>query len=179
MTVFRVNEDLLQRWLQDTSTSTRIVRSTSVTGEDHVTPLWGEVEPSFDNDTSDPSNDTLLLNVTQSISEDEVLGGSKHYYFLVLLVFSVFTVFGNVLVILSVVRERTLQTATNYFIVSLAVADLLVAAVVMPFGIYFLVSTFFFEPILLIHSSQRMRSRSLETHSFTGAFSCSDLRFRS
>jgi hypothetical protein len=41
---------------------------------------------------------------------------------------------------MAVLRERTLQTVTNYFIVSLAIADLLVAVVVMPFGVYILVS---------------------------------------
>lgn len=41
---------------------------------------------------------------------------------------------------MAVVRERTLQSVTNYFIVSLAIADLLVAVVVMPFGVYILVS---------------------------------------
>lgn len=63
-----------------------------------------------------------------------------NYWALVLLIFPFFTLFGNVLVIMSMVRERTLQTVTNYFIVSLAVADLLVAVVVMPFGVYYLVS---------------------------------------
>lgn len=51
---------------------------------------------------------------------------------LILLVFPVLTVFGNVLVILSVYKERSLRSATNYFIVNLAIADLLVAAFVMP-----------------------------------------------
>ncbi|KAL0878787.1 hypothetical protein ABMA27_003817 [Loxostege sticticalis] len=63
---------------------------------------------------------------------------SYNFWALSLLVFPLLTLFGNVLVIMSVARERSLQTATNYFIVSLAVADLLVAVVVMPFGVYYL-----------------------------------------
>ena len=44
------------------------------------------------------------------------------------------TVFGNCLVICAVVREPCLQTATNFYIISLAVADLLVGFIVMPFN---------------------------------------------
>ena len=54
--------------------------------------------------------------------------------FLVLVSFSVITVTGNVLVIMAVVREKTLHTPTNYFITSLAVSDGLIGLLVMPFG---------------------------------------------
>lgn len=64
----------------------------------------------------------------------------KNYWALGLVVFPILTLFGNVLVIISVCRERALQSVTNYFIVSLAIADLLVALVVMPFAVYVLVS---------------------------------------
>uniref|UniRef100_A0A8R1IZQ4 G_PROTEIN_RECEP_F1_2 domain-containing protein n=1 Tax=Caenorhabditis japonica TaxID=281687 RepID=A0A8R1IZQ4_CAEJA len=46
-------------------------------------------------------------------------------------------VFGNALVIMSVFRERSLQTVTNMLIVSLAVSDFMVAIGVMSFGVYY------------------------------------------
>ncbi|KAJ8404978.1 hypothetical protein AAFF_G00328990 [Aldrovandia affinis] len=65
---------------------------------------------------------------------------------LVLLIFCV--VFGNVLVCLAVSRERALQTTTNYLIVSLAVSDLLLATLVMPWGVYLeVVGGWRFSPI--------------------------------
>jgi len=65
---------------------------------------------------------------------------ADEYWTLVLLLFPLLTVFGNVLVCLSVFRERSLQTATNYFIVSLAIADIMVALLVMPLAVYVEVS---------------------------------------
>ncbi|KAL4630749.1 5-hydroxytryptamine receptor 2B [Arapaima gigas] len=45
------------------------------------------------------------------------------------------TIGGNILVILAVSQERKLQNATNYFLMSLAVADLLVGLLVMPIAL--------------------------------------------
>jgi hypothetical protein len=57
------------------------------------------------------------------------------FFFLILLLA------GNVFVIAAIVLERHLQTAQNYLIVSLAVADLLVACLVMPLGAVYEVSS--------------------------------------
>ncbi len=62
-----------------------------------------------------------------------------HFQFFALAAIPLITVFGNVLVVVAVIRERHLKTSTNFLLVSLAIADLLVAICVMPFSIYLLV----------------------------------------
>ncbi|XP_070239315.1 D(2) dopamine receptor isoform X2 [Bos mutus] len=59
-----------------------------------------------------------------------------NYYAMLLTLLIFVIVFGNVLVCMAVSREKALQTTTNYLIVSLAVADLLVATLVMPWVVY-------------------------------------------
>ena len=46
-----------------------------------------------------------------------------------------FSVGGNVLVCVAIVTERTLRKTSNYFIISLAIADMLVAILVMTFAV--------------------------------------------
>ncbi|NXH50191.1 DRD3 protein, partial [Dicaeum eximium] len=72
---------------------------------------------------------------TNSTTEPE-LPHSHTYYALCYCFLILAIIFGNVLVCLAVLRERTLQTTTNYLVVSLAVADLLVATLVMPWMVY-------------------------------------------
>lgn len=96
-------------------------------------------------DTSDwpLSFPTSSPSLTLSNCTSPSPGSPPRYNFyamlLVLLIFCV--VFGNVLVCLAVSRERALQTTTNYLIVSLAVSDLLLATLVMPWGVYLEVNT--------------------------------------
>ncbi|KAF5903628.1 D(3) dopamine receptor-like [Clarias magur] len=62
--------------------------------------------------------------------------GVRNYYAMLYSLLILAIVFGNVLVCMAVVREKSLQTTTNYLVVSLAVADLLVASLVMPWAVY-------------------------------------------
>ncbi|KAF4524819.1 hypothetical protein B566_EDAN014054 [Ephemera danica] len=80
---------------------------------------WNVTNASF----SSPSNESDELDWDEDVWEEGrgvALAG-------VLLLFSAATVFGNALVMAAVLRERALHAAcTNYFVLSLAVADCLV-----------------------------------------------------
>jgi hypothetical protein len=102
-----------------------------------VQSVMGEYDSPSNCNSSSTSPWTNVSCNNETLSD--VVSG-YNYWALILVLFPIFTLFGNVLVIMAVCRERTLQTVTNYFIVSLALADLLVAVVVMPFAVYVLVS---------------------------------------
>ncbi|TKS78944.1 Alpha-1A adrenergic receptor [Collichthys lucidus] len=79
--------------------------------------------------TQNCSNCSEVLDPELDVVKAVVLG-------LVLGIFIVFGIVGNILVILSVVCHRKLQTGTHYFIVNLAVADLLLTSTVLPFSAF-------------------------------------------
>ncbi|XP_071326490.1 dopamine receptor D2 like [Trachinotus anak] len=91
-------------------------------------------DPSYSPITFPTSSSSLTSsNCTSSPSPSS----PPYNFYAVLLVLLIFcVVFGNVLVCVAVSRERALQTTTNYLIVSLAVSDLLLATLVMPWGVY-------------------------------------------
>ncbi|XP_030648407.1 dopamine receptor D2b [Chanos chanos] len=82
-------------------------------------------------------NETYYDNGTEAFNVTECEAKPQYNYYAMLLTLLIFViVFGNVLVCMAVSREKALQTTTNYLIVSLAVADLLVATLVMPWVVY-------------------------------------------
>ncbi|XP_050081550.1 uncharacterized protein LOC126568909 [Anopheles aquasalis] len=76
--------------------------------------------------------------------EGQQMDGTLHNYWALLAIILVFgTAAGNILVCLAIVWERRLQNVTNYFLMSLAITDLMVALSVMPLGILTLVKGHF------------------------------------
>ena len=77
----------------------------------------------------------LNTEYTTGVPEVSEWGTREHdWSFLFVLVFIVAGGVGNILVCLAVCLDRRLQNVTNYFLLSLAIADLLVSLFVMPLG---------------------------------------------
>lgn len=77
---------------------------------------------------------TLEQQIASTTSVGLAEPGAFNWSFISVLVFVVAGTLGNVLVCLAVWLERPLQNVTNWFLVSLAFADLIVSTIVMPFG---------------------------------------------
>ena len=92
------------------------------------------------NATTGTYDDSNVMSSSASSSAGDVQ--RLTYWAFLLTIVPVLTMFGNLLVCIAVYREKTLQTVTNYFIVSLAVADIMVATLVMPLAVYVEVSGF-------------------------------------
>jgi len=71
-------------------------------------------------------------NISSTLGADVVV---YNWEVLVLLPIMLFGIMGNILVCMAVSMEKRLQSVTNYFLLSLAITDLLVSIIVMPFSI--------------------------------------------
>ncbi|XP_026572439.1 5-hydroxytryptamine receptor 2C isoform X2 [Pseudonaja textilis] len=95
--------------------------------------------------TTDPLNSSMGTDISRkSIKE-------KNWPALLILVIIVLTIGGNILVIMAVSLEKKLQNATNYFLMSLAVADMLVGILVMPVSLVTILYDVLFSTASIMH----------------------------
>lgn len=88
------------------------------------------------------STTTAAAFTASTLGPPPLLATSKelnNYWALLALILVIGTAAGNILVCLAITWERRLQNVTNYFLMSLAITDLMVAILVMPLGILTLV----------------------------------------
>lgn len=81
--------------------------------------------------------DFSILNesTTTTAPAASQVNADDNYWALFAIVLVIGTAAGNILVCLAIAWERRLQNVTNYFLMSLAITDLMVAILVMPLGI--------------------------------------------
>jgi hypothetical protein len=98
----------------------------STTSVDEIIEMYGAIVE------EQPS---LLYN--RNTSSPLVVAKNERYnwFVLSLSLFSIFGMFGNVLVCMTIRRDPALQTKTNYYLFSLAIADLAVCLIVIPLSI--------------------------------------------
>lgn len=87
--------------------------------------MAGGVTSSYDVTTNETGSNVIGLTSGYSVAETVVIG-------LILVLLIVVTVGGNLLVCVTISTDRKLRTATNYFLLSLAVTDLLLGCSVLP-----------------------------------------------
>ncbi|KAL3044484.1 hypothetical protein OYC64_012891 [Pagothenia borchgrevinki] len=75
-------------------------------------------------------------NLSGEVAPEAASGGHSVPALVVGVLLIVVIIGGNLLVCLSVMTEKALKTTTNYFIVSLAVSDLMLAVLVLPLFVY-------------------------------------------
>ncbi|VDD91875.1 unnamed protein product [Enterobius vermicularis] len=91
---------------------------------------------------TDGVDDDMIVADPAAASADASAGDQlqMHWFKLFLGLIPITTILGNILVILSVLRFKSLQTAVNFLIFGLAFADLFVAVFVMPYAVYIEIS---------------------------------------
>ena len=98
--------------------------------------------------------ETIEVNVTNTDSEPQSPFGSHSIWAAVFIILvggtlSIFTVTANAMVFLSFYMDKQLQVVNNYFLLSLAVADVIIGAISMPlFTLYLLQEGWSLGPIV-------------------------------
>lgn len=82
---------------------------------------------------------TIIYNNVTINRTSEIFEEVNNWWGLLAFALVIGTAAGNILVCLAISWERRLQNVTNYFLMSLAITDLMVAILVMPLGILRLV----------------------------------------
>ncbi|KAG7304187.1 hypothetical protein JYU34_011122 [Plutella xylostella] len=105
---------------------------------------WRDTVPPYFNYSLNSTFYNSNVFLYENFETEEVVYESLNIWWALLASMLVlFTACGNVLVCLAIYWERRLQNVTNYFLMSLAITDLLVAILVMPLGILTLVRGYF------------------------------------
>ncbi|XP_011669144.2 5-hydroxytryptamine receptor 2A-like [Strongylocentrotus purpuratus] len=93
-------------------------------------------EAILNNYLTNNNNTALPLNTETDYNNNDVVSdGGLSWPVLLLIPIILCTIIGNLLVCLAISRDRRLHNLTNLFLFSMAIADLLVALLVMPFGL--------------------------------------------
>ncbi|XP_077164460.1 5-hydroxytryptamine receptor 2C isoform X2 [Paroedura picta] len=98
---------------------------------------------------SSPTSDPLNISEGAEVSRKSI--SEKNWPALLILIIILLTIGGNILVILAVSLEKKLQNATNYFLMSLAVADMLVGILVMPVSLITILYDVLFSTASIMH----------------------------
>lgn len=127
---------LLNETVQNTSYSDASVNGSNTSSSFlHLTPHTSFPLSQVAQSYLGQNGSTGILNQNEN---PELMDGSNLNWFILLLGILVLVgVLGNLLVCLAICYERRLQNATNFFLLSLAIADLLVSIIVMPISILY------------------------------------------
>ncbi|KAF2362537.1 G protein-coupled receptor rhodopsin-like [Trinorchestia longiramus] len=146
------------RFMEANNSTTRTVLADTILFSSGVSPSPSPISYTpFDNDTIPFLMDSSPINGTYPPADfndtNTILPPLEIWQTVAVAIFCslsiILTVSGNILVILSFIVERAIRQPSNYFIASLAVTDLLIGSVSMPFyTVYVLMQEWTLGPVL-------------------------------
>jgi hypothetical protein len=118
----------------------RVVLTAQMSNHIAPTPADGDVIDNYEHDNISTTTTRITHEMVASseLSATNSSSSLLHAYnwpFLSLSLFSIFGILGNFLVCITIKRDPSLQTKTNYYLFSLAITDLAVCVIVIPLSI--------------------------------------------